>query len=298
MAVLIDPPSWPAHGTVFSHLVSTTSLAELHAFAEAAGIPRRAFDEDHYDVPESRYRELVEQGARAVGGAELVRALIASGLRVPARRRGPRLRAALASRWRALLPQQQRLGEELLDRWSEPHRRYHAPTHLLAVLEALDELFTPTDVRTAVLLAAWFHDAVYEGAAGGDERASAALAVERLAGIVPSAVAAEVERLVLLTIGHDPAPDDRPGQLLCDADLAVLAGNPADYARYVAAVRDEYAHVPEEDFVVGRGAVLEQLLALDPLYRTPEAAERWTVAARHNLEAELAGLKERRPSGR
>lgn len=82
MAILIDPPRWPAHGTLFCHLVSDESLDELHAFAEAAGLPPRAFDLDHYDVPESRYADLVAAGAHAVGEKELVRRLIASGLRV------------------------------------------------------------------------------------------------------------------------------------------------------------------------------------------------------------------------
>ncbi|MGI8415272.1 MAG: DUF4031 domain-containing protein, partial [Nakamurella sp.] len=51
MSVLIDPPRWPAHGRVWSHLVSDASLDELHAFAGTAGIPERGFDRDHYDVP-------------------------------------------------------------------------------------------------------------------------------------------------------------------------------------------------------------------------------------------------------
>ena len=63
MTVLIDEPIWPAHGTVWAHLVSDSSLAELHAFAEAAGIPERGFDNDHYDVPLERWDELVAQGA-------------------------------------------------------------------------------------------------------------------------------------------------------------------------------------------------------------------------------------------
>jgi predicted metal-dependent HD superfamily phosphohydrolase len=293
MAVLIDPASWPAHGTVFSHLVSTSSLGELHAFAEAAGITRRAFDEDHYDVPARRYSELVALGAQEVSGAELVRALIGSGLRVPARRRGPKLRAALASRWAALLPQELALGDELLDRWGEQHRKYHTRTHLLAVLEALDDLLEPADepLRKAVLLAAWFHDAVYEGVAGSDERASAALAVECFGGSMTAAVVHEVERLVLLTVTHDPAPGDRAGELLCDADLSVLAGSAADYARYTDAVREEYVHVPDREFAAGRTAVLQRLLALEPLYRTPRAAERWTAAARRNLSGELASIR-------
>jgi len=85
VTVLIDPPTWPAHDTLWSHLVSDSSYDELHAFAELARIPRRAFDHDHYDVPLARYDELVAAGASAVTGRELVLRLIASGLRVAQR---------------------------------------------------------------------------------------------------------------------------------------------------------------------------------------------------------------------
>jgi hypothetical protein len=87
MTVLIDQPIWPAHDLLWAHIVSDSSLDELHAFAEAAGIPRRAFDRDHYDVPERRWRELVELGAKPVGVRELVERLRASGLRVSQKQR-------------------------------------------------------------------------------------------------------------------------------------------------------------------------------------------------------------------
>ena len=87
MAILIDPPRWPAHGRWWSHLISDASLDELHRFAAANSIPRRGFDRDHYDVPDDAYDRLVAAGAHAVGGHELVRRLIASGLRVTARER-------------------------------------------------------------------------------------------------------------------------------------------------------------------------------------------------------------------
>ena len=87
MTVLIDPPAWPAHGMLWSHLVSDSSLDELHAFADANGIAPRAFDLDHYDVPDRRYDELIAAGATPVPGKELVARLIASGLRVKARDR-------------------------------------------------------------------------------------------------------------------------------------------------------------------------------------------------------------------
>jgi hypothetical protein len=87
MTVLVDDPRWPAHGRLWAHLVSDASLDELHAFARAHEVPARAFDLDHYDVPEELVPRLVAGGAEHVDGKELVRRLIASGLRVPARDR-------------------------------------------------------------------------------------------------------------------------------------------------------------------------------------------------------------------
>lgn len=94
--LLIDPPLWPAHGRRWSHLVSDSSFAELHAFASAQQIPARGFEGDHYDVPEDRYPALVAAGAVPVSTRELLRRLQAGGLRRP-KRRGERV---LASRER------------------------------------------------------------------------------------------------------------------------------------------------------------------------------------------------------
>jgi hypothetical protein len=85
MTVLIDQPIWPAHDMLWAHIVSDSSLDELHDFAARAGIPRRAFDHDHYDVPEAKWHELVAMGAEPVGVRELVERLQASGLRVSQR---------------------------------------------------------------------------------------------------------------------------------------------------------------------------------------------------------------------
>ncbi|MET0736221.1 MAG: DUF4031 domain-containing protein [Microbacterium sp.] len=90
MTILIDDPRWPAHDRLWAHLVSDSDLEELHAFASANGIPRRGFDRDHYDVPEEAHARLVAAGAVHVSGKELVRRLIASGLRVTARERRDR----------------------------------------------------------------------------------------------------------------------------------------------------------------------------------------------------------------
>jgi hypothetical protein len=81
--ILVDQPLWPAHGRLWSHLVSDLSYEELHVFAEILGAPRRAFDRDHYDIPDARFRPALWLGATLLPSRELASRLRASGLRRP-----------------------------------------------------------------------------------------------------------------------------------------------------------------------------------------------------------------------
>jgi predicted metal-dependent HD superfamily phosphohydrolase len=182
-------------------------------------------------------------------------------------------------------------ADNLLARWQEPQRRYHTLTHLTAVLDHIDVLEKHAADPDVVRLAAWFHDAVYLPDRSENEERSARLAERALpeAGL-SAARTAEVARLVRLTVSHDPADDDPDGQVLCDADLAILAAPPSAYAAYTAAVREEYGFVPPDAFREGRAAVLRQLLALPRLFRTPYGQRTWEATARYNLAAELEML--------
>jgi predicted metal-dependent HD superfamily phosphohydrolase len=182
-------------------------------------------------------------------------------------------------------------ADDLLGRWQEPQRRYHTVGHLTAVLDRVDVLEKYAHDPDVVRLAAWFHDAVYLPDRSENEERSARLAERALpeAG-VSAARTAEVARLVRLTVGHDPADDDPDGQVLCDADLAVLASPPSAYAAYTAAVREEYHFVPNDAFRTGRAAILRQLLDLPRLFRTPYGATEWEATARYNLTSELEML--------
>ena len=79
--ILIDPPSWPGHGRLWSHLVSDSSYEELHAFARTLEVPERGFERDHYDLPERLYARAIAAGAQPVGSRELVARLTRAGLR-------------------------------------------------------------------------------------------------------------------------------------------------------------------------------------------------------------------------
>ncbi|MFG2227478.1 DUF4031 domain-containing protein [Streptomyces sp. NPDC048644] len=89
MAIYIDPPTWPGHGRMWSHVVSDVSFDELHRFADGIGAPRRAFERDHYDLPGERYGDAVRAGAVEVGSKELLRRLTDAGLRRPKHRPAP-----------------------------------------------------------------------------------------------------------------------------------------------------------------------------------------------------------------
>ncbi|MFB4310461.1 HD domain-containing protein [Actinomadura sp. GTD37] len=195
----------------------------------------------------------------------------------------------LVDRWVALAgPHTRHIGVELDERYGEPHRRYHTRDHLAAVLDLVDELAGHAADPAAVRLAAWFHDAVYDPERADNEERSAKLADRMLADtdLAPARVR-EVVRLVELTTTHAPDDDDRNGQVLCDADLAILGAEPDAYAAYAAAVREEYAFVPDEFFRAGRAEVLNGLLALPKLFHTPAARERFEEHARTNIRTEL-----------
>jgi predicted metal-dependent HD superfamily phosphohydrolase len=190
----------------------------------------------------------------------------------------------LAGRWP--LPDHLAARDALLSAYGDPARGYHDLLHLTEVLDRIDELAAAVAAvdGPAVRLAAWFHDGVYDGLRGDEDR-SAVWAEEALAG---TPYAAEVGRLVRLTEHHDPAADDDAGQVLCDADLAILAADPQRYDAYVSGVRRDYAHVSDADFASGRAAVLRDLAGRDRLFHTAYAREHWEPPARLNLAAELA----------
>ena len=190
---------------------------------------------------------------------------------------------SLAERWP--LAGATTLRDELLAAWDRPG--YHDRLHLTEVLDRLDELaaagarFDDTTTR----LAAWFHDAVYDGAADDEER-SAQWAEQAL----PATYADEVARLVRMTVHHRPDDDDPAGCALSDADLAILAAPAQRYAAYAAGVRADFAHVGDADFRAGRAAVLRDLASQPHLFRTEHGRTLWERAARANLERELAEL--------
>ncbi|GAB2467708.1 hypothetical protein [Xylanimonas ulmi] len=189
-------------------------------------------------------------------------------------------------------------AESLVARWSTQARHFHNLKHLATTLHRVDELAQETHDADLVRLAAWFHGAVfssdtkatYELKGGEQTPASAELARKELTQLgVPAARADRVAALVDSLLRHQPAPGDTDAQVLNDADMSMLAVEPQHYKKYAAAVRAEYAHIPQRDFLRARIRILERLLKRGRIFLSPMGAA-WENPARQNVEAELSRL--------
>lgn len=176
--------------------------------------------------------------------------------------------------------------------YAEPQRRYHTRRHIEDCLMRLAAWPGLTEAERRVLTwAIWWHDAVYDPRASDNEARSADLARRDLAamGAAPEDVD-EVARLIELTAGHRVEPGDRLGEVLISIDLSILAADPDAYDAYAAAVRAEYAHVPEDVWRRGRSAVLQRFLDTPVIFPDPAFRAAHEGRARANLERELGSL--------
>lgn len=179
----------------------------------------------------------------------------------------------------------------LITAYSSPGRYYHTLKHILDVLITIDSLQAYSKDLIAVQLAAWFHDMVYDTQAQDNEEKSADYACELLSNLgLPFHNIATIKRLILNTKSHQAAADDFDGQVLLDADLAILAAEPIQYQEYANAIRQEYAWVPEAEYIIGRRQVLERFLQRDRIYFTPFMFENAEQSARLNIQKEINRL--------
>ncbi|MFW5473796.1 hypothetical protein ACOCJ5_10840 [Knoellia sp. CPCC 206450] len=186
--------------------------------------------------------------------------------------------------------------DDLERRWGEPHRGYHDLRHLDEVVAALVEL-RPTAVDTdaewaSVVLAAWFHDAVYDVETPSDnERLSADLARTTLSrNGVGRDVVDTTCALVEASAAHDVTDRRGPQAAFHDADLWILGAPEDRFDGYCADVRREYAAVPDADYARGRSAILAPFVERGWVYLTEHARRHWEAAARRNLRRELDRL--------
>lgn len=153
--------------------------------------------------------------------------------------------------------------------WSEPGRWYHALPHLDSVLGHFDRLQREAGDPVSAELALWMHDVVWEAMATDCESRSAEWMRRRLepAGVAPDRLA-RAAALILATRHLPEPPSSADEAVVRDADLAILAAADDVFDRYDAAIRREYAALPDDEYRAGRGRVLRGFLARPSLYFT------------------------------
>ena len=192
-------------------------------------------------------------------------------------------------------------GELLIERWSTPDRRFHNLRHLIDMLARVDELAEESHNPDIMRVACWYHGCVFSsdveevirGNGGEDETASAAFAEADLRHLgVPMKTIKRVCCLIVNLKRHMLDEHDIDAQALIDADLGTLAVDPQTYAEYVRLLREEYSHIPVEEYLRGRLTIVSRLLDREHLFHSP-LGERWEHPARENLAAEQRRLNEK-----
>lgn len=184
-----------------------------------------------------------------------------------------------------------RLYDEIVTRYSEPHRAYHTIQHLDECFARLDEARSGAERIHEVELALWFHDAVYQVRTHNNEEESAALARSAVAAHgLPDAIGGSVHDLVMAT-KHEAAPVTCDAALIADIDLSIL-GAPADrFDEYERQVREEYSWVPGFIFRRKRREILESFLARPHVFQTEHFQTSLEAAARSNLARSIERLR-------
>jgi predicted metal-dependent HD superfamily phosphohydrolase len=185
-----------------------------------------------------------------------------------------------------------KIFNDIITAYCTPGRYYHTIKHILHILITIDSLQTYAQNLKSVQIAAWFHDIIYDTQAKDNEAKSAEYAGELLSNLgLRANDISHIKHLILNTKHHQAAADDFDSPVLLDADLAILAADPIQYQEYANAIRQEYAWVPQAEYIAGRKQVLEKFLQRDRIYFTPLMFENAEQSARHNLQAEIEYLQ-------
>lgn len=172
-----------------------------------------------------------------------------------------------------------------------PPRAYHNLDHIAECFGVLDEVKANLKNADRVEFALWFHDCIYvPGRSDNEERSAQIAAVCANAHGQPTAWSADVTNLIMST-RHTAPPVDHDAKWIVDIDMSILATPAARYQQYAAAIRSEFAYVPDAQFNAGRATFIRGLLSRPAIFQTELMRTQRESAARANLSAELSRLQ-------
>ncbi|MDO8504401.1 MAG: N-methyl-D-aspartate receptor NMDAR2C subunit [Candidatus Liptonbacteria bacterium] len=180
--------------------------------------------------------------------------------------------------------------DDLATRYSESHRAYHTLEHIVNCLDEFEQVQHLVGNPNAVEFALWYHDAIYNTKAKDNEEKSAELAVGAAKRTsLPGNLGQSAANLILAT-KHAEIPADPDSRFLVDIDLSILGQSEDRFDEYERQIRKEYAWVPEDAFVSGRGAILKSFLGRPSIYSTEFFRNKYEAQARLNIARSIARL--------
>ena len=189
------------------------------------------------------------------------------------------------------------LWQGIAMRYNESQRAYHSLQHIKQLFGQFEQIKHHLNEPHIIALALFYHDVIYEPTCVDNELKSTEYAVESLSPYLSAEQCQYIYALIMMTASHqiddidknsDKAKESDAAYLL-DMDLSILGASWSEYQQYAQAVRQEYAHVLDADYRVGRISVLKGLLAHPTLYLT-DYYERLEKRARENIQHEIKVL--------
>jgi predicted metal-dependent HD superfamily phosphohydrolase len=154
--------------------------------------------------------------------------------------------------------------KELPLRWNEKHRYYHNTFHLVQIIHDIETNMWFRELgaleKRALLLAAFFHDAVYDPKKDNNEEQSCRLFKLSYKGNDPKMVDT-VCRLIMVT-KYRKRPTEKLEKIIWDADNAGFKKGFDHLMRTEKLIQKEYSYLPKEKFREGKIKFLETCLGL------------------------------------
>ena len=188
------------------------------------------------------------------------------------------------------------LWQDIAIRYNEAQRAYHSLQHIEQLFMQFEQIKYVLNEPHLIALALFYHDVIYEPTRADNELKSAEYAVKALRPYLLAAQCQHIYALIMMTANHElaecsNAQKNFDAAYLLDMDLSILGACWSEYEQYAQAVRQEYAHVSNADYRVGRIAVLTELLAHPTLYLTDYYSTRLETQARQNIKLEIKILR-------
>jgi predicted metal-dependent HD superfamily phosphohydrolase len=180
--------------------------------------------------------------------------------------------------------------EEVISKYSEPHRSYHNLSHVYSLLMMAEEYYDFIENPILFELSIWFHDLIYDPSRNDNEEKSAERALELLSPFLADSFLENLKQMILSTIEHAPILKDQDNELFLDLDMSVLATEPTIYNQYTAAIRKEFSIFSDELYQAGRKSVLEKFMAGDQIFLTDFFKENFEKQVVDNIQNELSNL--------